>query len=98
MGVGQILAEPNFPVLEFSDTLNFTFARNFVVSAVVFGGFRVGADPRGLRNSGKKDTTSPVSEPGVCFTGGMDQGGRASPVSLLGVLFTEKWIRVAMMI
>ena len=63
------------PSFEFLDALNFTFVRNFVVLAVVFGGLRGGADPQGLRNSWKKDTASPVSEPGVCFTGGMDQGG-----------------------
>ena len=89
MGVGQSPAEPYFFVFEFPNPLNFTMVASLALSAVVFA---LVSNLALFGTPGKKDAASPVSEPGVCFTGGMDQGGwnsdAASPVSELGVRFT----------
>ena len=51
-------SEPNFVYFEFPDTLNVTFARNFVSSAVVAKLVRIF---KLVETPAKKDAASPVS-------------------------------------
>ena len=61
MDVGRFSAEPNFLVFfffEFPDLVNFTFARVFVSSAMVFVVVRIFKSDE---TPAKKDAASPVS-------------------------------------
>ena len=72
MGRRAISGRAKFFVFEFPNPLNFTMVASLVLSAVVFALVLILAL---FGTPGKKVAASPVSEPGVRFTGGMDQGG-----------------------